>query len=269
MHRLALALTVLLLVASQAAGEEILFRSKDPKGDDRGAGGLVYPSHEVFVPGLFDLLQFTVSSDEQYVYFDFQFAALTNPFRAPEGYFHQRLELYITTGSGLGSDQIQVGRYRLHTIPEAPWDLRLSAVPFGGSRLQIWRGPGSQPETVSSGVTSLALTEDKTIRLQVDRTLLPDPSSAWGYYVLVGAFDGLAEDEWRDMGPGPWQVGGTGVPVFDLLAPRWGPKGQRAQLDQGVLAPVYKGETTLWYWLAGSLATVALGFLLWRWIRGT
>lgn len=66
----------------------------------------------------------------------------------------------------------------------------------------------------SRGVTSLALSDGKTVRLQVDKTLMPDSSSAWGYYVLVGAFDGLAQDLWRDAGQGPWQVGAKGCPFL-------------------------------------------------------
>lgn len=82
---------------------------------------MVYPSHEVFVPGLFDLLKFQVSVDQQFVFFDFQFAALTNPFRAPEGYFHQRLELYITTGVNPGPGEIKL----------AATDCRQAQLPVG------------------------------------------------------------------------------------------------------------------------------------------
>lgn len=270
MRRLVWVLLAVLLLGGQAAAEEILVQIRDPRGDDRGAGGLVYPSHEVFVPGLFDLLKFQVSVDQQFVFFDFQFAALTNPFRAPEGYFHQRLELYITTGVNPGPSEIQVGRHRLQTSPAAGWDLRLSAAPFGESKLYVWRGSDQEPEVYSRGVTSLALSDGKTVRLQVDKTLMPDSSSAWGYYVLVGAFDGLAQDLWRDAGQGPWQVGGEGVPIFDLLAPRFGSGNQKTQLSRGVLVPVYGGKPAHWYWLGGGAAVAAvLCFLLWRWLRGT
>lgn len=261
-NRLALGLLVVLLVSAQVLAAEILVQFKDPRGDDRGAGELVYPGHEVFVPGLFDLLRFRVSADGEFVYFDCEFAALTNPFRAPEGYFHQRLELYITTGIEPGWGQIQIGPHLLHTSPEAGWDLRLSAAPFGESRL--YTAGGAVHEVAAS-----VLPDGRTIRLQVPRSLLPDPSPAWGYYLLVGAFDGLAPGFWRDLGEGPWQVGGAGVPVFDLLAPCWGARSQRAQLSGGVLYPVYGGKSPVWSWLAGGAGVLIICCLLWRWLRGT
>ncbi|HPT83098.1 MAG TPA: glucodextranase DOMON-like domain-containing protein [Limnochordia bacterium] len=269
MQRILVWLLVLLCTGGQAAAGQVLFQMRDPRGDDRGAGDVEYPSHEVFVPGLFDLLSLEVSADEQYVYFDLEFAALTNPFRAPEGYFHQRLEVYITTGSRPGPDTIFLGSHQLSTGSSAGWDLRLSAAPFGETRLYIRCGPEGSFAVFSQGVSSRALPGENIIRLQVDRTLLPSPSPKWGYYVLVGSFDGLAPDFWRETGLGPWQVGGTGVPVFDLLAPRLARHSQKAQLSKGVLVPVYAGKSTYGFFLGGAGIAAAACFLLWRWRRGT
>ncbi|HBG00632.1 MAG TPA: hypothetical protein DDW87_03545, partial [Firmicutes bacterium] len=166
--------------------------------------------HPVYVAGLFDLLQFRVAQDDMHVYFDFQFAALTNPFQAPEGYFHQRLEVYIETGNKMGCTEMQIGPHRLQTNPDWGWSYRLSVAPFGESRLYVVDGQSVQ--AFSEGVGSQSLSASQTIRVQVPRELLPHPDPAWGYYVLVGSFDGLARDFWRDLGEGPWQVGGSGVP---------------------------------------------------------
>ena len=147
---------------------------QDPKGDDAGAGGLLYPAHGVYVPGLFDLLQFSLSSDSDHLYFDFQFAALTNPFQAPEGYFHQRLEVYVHTGTRLGRTEVEIGGWTFQTAPELGWDLRLSVALRRDQALRRWRRkPGAG---FSEGVTSYSRPENGTIRVQVSSDLLPSPT---------------------------------------------------------------------------------------------
>ena len=265
-----LSLVVLLFLCHQAfAQEEVLFQLADARGDDTGAGDLLYPEHEVYVPGLFDLWGFQLSQDPESLYFDFHFATLTNPFRAPEGYFHQRLEVYIQTGEFLGPTELAVGTYRLQTAPDTGWNLRLSVAPFAENRLYVARENG-QIHVFSEGIQSFRLPESNTLRVQVDSALLPQPNTAWGYYILVGAFDGLAQGFWRDVGDGPWQIGGTGTPIFDLLAPRWGKQSQKFQLSSGVLYPVRSSRLPLTWWLfAVVFILFCLGFaFLWRWWHG-
>ncbi len=256
------------LVQGQGQERTIVFL-KDPRGDDVGAGDLLYPDHAVYVPGLFDLLEFKVSIDDDFVYFDFQFVGLTNPFQAPEGYFHQRLEVYIQTGETTGSTEITVGKHQLQTRSPQGWNLRLSVAPFDESRLYVMGEDGCL-KVYSQEVSSRGLADQNTIRVQVDRSVLPQPDLAWGYYVLVGSFDGLAEGFWRDLGDGTWQLGGTGTPIFDLLSPRYGSRGQKTQLSKGILVPAYGGRTNLLPWSLGAVAVIlVLGVVfLWRWRYG-
>lgn len=273
--QVSLVLTLLLIVAgfasSQGEGglEEVIVQFSDARGDDVGAGALLYPEHEVYVQGLFDLVRFQVSRDDDSIYFDFGFATITNPFQAPEGYFHQRLEVYIRTGESQGQTSVPIGAYTLQTASELGWNIRLSIAPFDESRLYLV-DKDSQIRVSSDGIRSYRLPDSETLRVQVNSALLPQPDSAWGYYVLVGAFDGLAQGFWRDLGDGPWQVGGNGIPVFDILAPRFGKHGQRAQLGAGVLHPVSAKDVTYLPWLVGTVfVLVCLGvFFLWRWRRG-
>lgn len=252
------------------AQERIVFQMSDPIGDDFGAGKLAYPSHEVFSAGLFDLKKFSVAVDEDYVYFDFQFPVVTNPFQAPEGYFHQRLEVYIDTDPG-GNEEIIVGHYRFRTAPKFGWEVRLTVAPFGESRLYLQNT--NEMQAFTDGVSSFLLKDEKTIRVQVDKKLLFEPTQEWRYYVLVGSFDGLALDLWRDLGDGSWQVDGEGPPVFDLLAPRWGTKSQKSQLNKALLYPVGLSWKSNLLWIKISLmivlgAGVAFWSLfLWRWVN--
>lgn len=257
------------LAAAGQSQEKVIVHLKDPRGDDVGAGALRYPDHGVYLPGLFDLLEFKVSTDEDFVYYDFRFVALTNPFQAPEGYFHQRLEVYIQTGDTPGPTEIKVGQHRLQTNSPQGWNLRLSVSPFEESRLYV-AGEEGRLKVFTQEVSSGSLADSNTIRVQVNRHVLPQPDLAWGYYVLVGSFDGLAEDFWRDLGDGPWQLGGAGTPVFDLLAPRHGRRKQEAQLSKGLLDPMYGRKVNMIPWSVGALAVVlTLGVVcLWRWRYG-
>lgn len=271
MKRLALAFFILFFVTSGIkAQEQIIFEMGDPAQDDGGAGALLYPSHQVFVPGLFDLREFTVAVDQTHVYFDFQFTTLTNPFGAPEGYFHQRLEVYLDTVYPGGYEEITVAQHQLRTAPNYGWEARLGVAPFGESYLETSTPTG---QIVREGVSSYVQPDGKTIRVGVDRDLLPEPDRSWRYYVLVGSFDGLREGFWRDRGVDPWDVGGEGIPIFDLLAPRLGTKHQKLQLTKGVLHPVGPGWRGNLPWLlivlVGALAVGVIfwGIYVWRWLN--
>ncbi|UCB53420.1 MAG: hypothetical protein JSV10_04915 [Candidatus Zixiibacteriota bacterium] len=52
------------------------FHILDPLGDDRGDGDYVYPENDRAIPGIFDLIGFRISGDDESVYFQLQFANL-------------------------------------------------------------------------------------------------------------------------------------------------------------------------------------------------
>lgn len=255
------------LYGTVQAQPRTIFRRTDPKGDDYGAGKLVYPAHDVFVEGLFDLEEFRVDIDSESIYFNFIFMSLTNPFKAPEGYFHQRLDVYINLESE-GNSLIQFGNYKLKTSPQYGWQVRLVVAPFGETFIQMERE--GERWVSSEKIKSQVLKDGRTISVQVDKSMLPEPDESWRYYVLVGSFDGLAPGLLRDLGVDSWQLGGEGVPIFDILAPRWGSKSQKRQLTQGILYPV--GPKDLRYLELVIVFIVfvllVLMFLLWRWYYG-
>ena len=250
---------LILLVGISTAGAQstIIFEMKDPAGDDWGAGALAYPGHEIFSAGLFDLQKFRVSADETHFYFDFQFPAVTNPFQAPEGYFHQRLEVYMDTSFPGGNENIILGGWRLRTRPQYGWEVRLSVAPFNETRLFTWDSQGLRQ--YDQGVSSSLQADGKTIRAKVERGLLAGQPECrrWRYYVLVGSFDGLSPGSWRPLGDNSlWQAGGEGPPVFDLLAPRWGWKTQKRQLARGVLSPVSVAGVKVSLWIKIGLISL-------------
>lgn len=261
-------LVIFLLLAPSARGGEIVFQMSDPTGDDYGAGKLNYPAHEVFVPGLFDLQKFVVSRDEENYYFDCRFSAVTNPFGAPEGFFHQLCHIYLDTMFPGGNEEIEIGGYTFLTTPDYGWEVHLRVAPFGESLLELTTDGTT---TTRHKVTSLLLSDGKTIRTVVERSLLPEMAEPWRYYVLVGSFDGLESDLLRTYAQDLWGVSGEGPPIFDLLAPRWGIRSQKQQLLKSVLHPVGSGWQGNLPWLklllifTAGLGLFFWGLYLWRW----
>lgn len=250
--RIAMGVLLALLLAWAAVGrsqgdggERVFFSQADPAGDDRGAGTLLYPTHDAFAPhhGLYDLQHFRVSQRGEFILFELTFGAVTNPFSAPEGFYHQRVDIYMDTVPGEGSLQpFQPGpQVRFH--PSHPWDLRLRVAPFGGTRLHSYKDPVDSPGR-GRGLKTALLSDGKTIGVWVPVEVLGVPQRWWRYYVLVGGYDHFGPDEWRDVQrePSPWFFGGvegaeSAPRVVDLLAPAWGWGSQARQLGR------FGGET--------------------------
>lgn len=263
-------------------GERVYFAASDPAGDDRGAGSLVYPTHRAFEPhrGLFDLLAFRVLGDGTHIHFDLTFGEITNPFSAPEGFYHQRIDIYIAAGGAEGSLEPFVPGPHIRFHPRHPWTMRLRVAPFGGTRLHGYRDPVDSPGR-GRGLETRVLPDGRTIRVSVPVEVLGVPGRDWRYYVLVGGYDHFGPDEWRDVvaEESPWAFGAgrdpAGVPrVIDMLAPGWGWRSQVRQLGRpdgpaGWAPTVYPAGPGVPWELPGALLLIvgAFGVGVWRWRR--
>ncbi len=254
------------VVGSLAAGpgdrplERTLFLMSDPAGDDYGPGTYRYPTHDTFVPGLFDLTAFAVRATDEHVLFDLTFRAVNNPWQAPEGFFHQLVDIYIDTTPGQGRTDPLFPGPRVRFDPRYAWDVHLRAAPFGGSRLARATGssesgpmgaPGrasasDQESAFPAGETAVKaglLPDGRTIRLAVPVAAIGVPQPSWRYYVLVGGFDAFGEDGYRAVAHDEteWLLGGgpesgEGPYVIDVLAGRWWPSQRRMLGSFGVQA---------------------------------
>jgi hypothetical protein len=56
----------------------VLFHITDPVGDDKGDGNYIYPRNQKALPGIFDLIDFKISFDQKWVYFQLKFSDLTH-----------------------------------------------------------------------------------------------------------------------------------------------------------------------------------------------
>ena len=55
-----------------------MFHLSDPAGDDKGDGDYTYPENEKAIPGMFDLIDFRIGKDDEFVYFELEFSDLTH-----------------------------------------------------------------------------------------------------------------------------------------------------------------------------------------------
>ncbi|MGE5509074.1 MAG: glucodextranase DOMON-like domain-containing protein [Chitinophagales bacterium] len=216
------------------AEERLLFALSDPAGDDRGPGTYQYPRDAMFVPGLFDLRRFTVTYDARSIHFRLTFGALTNPWGAPEGFYHQRVDLYLDTEPGAGRTAPLRPGANVRFPARHAWDYLVRCAPWKGSRVE----PGA-------AAVAVAVEDGKTLHLTVPRTALPArPSRRWRYYVLVGGYDAFGPDEYRPVtsSGGRWVFGGgqdsnLDPNVLDVLAPRFGRHSQSRQLAVAAGSP--------------------------------
>lgn len=73
----------------------VVFAMSDPFGDDRGPGCYVYPTHEDFRPGDFDLRSVRVLVDDLHAYFEIGLVHLDDPWEGLTGLSKQLIDIYL------------------------------------------------------------------------------------------------------------------------------------------------------------------------------
>lgn len=264
MRRLMWILVLALLAGLPAAGQapaeaQVYFEMEDPSGDDYGPGTYHYPRSEAFAPysGLFDLTRFRVwgdSPESEDVIFDLTFSTMSNPWAAPEGFIHQLINIYIDTKPNGGRIETLKPGAMVRFPPDQGWEVFVRGAGWEGSACFFVDAGGG----IASGPVHASLQPDgHTVRLRVPRQLIGTPQPEWGYYVLIGAYDGFGPDNFRAVNKetGEWSFGGgldqdVESNIIDMLAPRGGKRSQERQLrsyDSGagecaIVYPVRKGE---------------------------
>ncbi len=262
-----------MIQTSRAAGRLILEHS-DPEGDDYGPGTYVYPTRDLFTgsPGLFDLVQVRVWDDGDQWLFDAKLRAGSNSWRAPEGFDLQLVDIYLDTQADGGWQMVpDPSGPRVQFAPECGWEYRIKIAPWADSRLQ------TSPDDSGRKIHAAALPDGRTLRAAVPKEWLPLADAESGMAVLVGSYDSLGPDHYRQIEAeaSAWRFGGRdeqrpGPNVLDILAPTSGRDTQEAQLsarsseDLAVVRMVYTrrkrwlaGIDPLWMLLAMTLAILA------------
>lgn len=209
-----------------SVGRVIVFEMSDPSGDDYGPGTYTYPTNQLFEPfkGLFDLQQFSVSYDAVNVFFDLTFAELRNPLGAPEGFGHVLIDIYISTTPDEGKTQTFREGANVQFAKAYPWQYFLRVGPWHMTSLYKYTDELTSLGT-REGISAIALPDQKTVRVTVDRNILGIPMEDWKYYVLIGSQDGYGPDEYRLVKEDAtqWDFGGAkdidwSPRVIDMLA---------------------------------------------------
>ena len=165
----------------------------DPRNDDKGPGGYIYPSDQNYHPGQFDLRRFRVYRDKTTVVFLIE---VDSPLRRPpvarfsdafeikleNGVYVQNFDICIDSVKGQGAVRSIPGR-RVRFLQKEAWDvcILVTPLPFRARSLIDGWHPGGRvvvPTTVRS--------YDRTIEVRVPEVELGGPpSDSWGYQVLV------------------------------------------------------------------------------------
>lgn len=207
-----------------------IFEMADRSGDDYGSGKLTYPKHLAFAPykDLFDLLHFQVSLEGDYLLMDLSFGQITNPWKAPEGFFHQHVLIFIKTNNenGLSANiyeplQMEFADSYELVVRVAPWSL---------SSLRDARG------TIVDLIVAETINE-QTIRAYIPLDRFSTEVDEFEYAVFIGGYDPFGKDLFREIlvDNTQWEFGGGEKwPFVDLLAPSFGNKRQQEQLRSGI-----------------------------------
>jgi carbohydrate-binding DOMON domain-containing protein len=272
------------LLLAGAGYPAVFFEMRDPSGDENGYGSYQYPTNIAFKPykGLFDITGFKVWSEKPgIIYFDTGFAAITNPWAAPEGFIHQNLRIFIDSRPGEGFVNLPQRGANVSFDPKYAWDIGLKLVGWENSQLFLAKGNQIKMWPLKTEV----LGDGLTIRAQVATARIGYPEKRWNYYVFVGSYDGFGTDFFRKVmrKQGEWVIGGgldelIEPNIMDLLAPPQGAGNQIKQLssfnrETGELArlePVGGGvATTSWLACAGwaVLILLALTVTVMVWVK--
>jgi len=253
-------LIFLLIFSVKVDGGQKLFEMADRSGDDFGAGKITYPTHQAFAPyrDLFDLTHFKVTKEEEYLFFDLSFSQITNPWKAPEGFFHQHVLIFISTGAEGAKFYKPLGlsftKPYLYIIRVAPWSLSSLRFSYNEKDMEL------RAETLNQ----------QTIRVYVPLNIISSPYKDWEYAVLVGAYDPFGNDFFREIATTntAWEFGGEQKwPFIDILAPVFGSSCQEQQLKSGEFvfqSSKSEHKPSLWWLFLLLIGFSTVLFLKWR-----
>ncbi len=210
---------------------KVLFEMVDPVGDDWGPGYYTYPQYKQFEPhkGLFDITYFSIVEDGSDYTLEFVFDEVRNPWNSKYNFSHPLIELYFDNKSG-GSGQLFRPGAKVKFDQKAPWDVMLHITGWWvkvfrpEDREEAERSIWSDPEDPFDLEAAVVTLEDKTIRIEIEKSVLGDLSDA-KFYLLVGAFDSFGPNYYRDVGEtgDDWIFGGAvssfSPRVIDMLVP--------------------------------------------------
>ena len=216
---LILATVVLSALAIAPAHAQTSISVSDPEGDDKGPGTYGYPTNEVFQPGVYDLLGFTVTDTGNALEFRIKLKNLgDNPWNGPNGFCLQFVQIYVHTTAG-GPARVDTFGLNFLLRPDYAWNFAIllapgweeSPVPTG-QRAAIYLANGTV--IVQDGAFNVSADEtNNEIIATVAKSVLPDTDNFmnWKYVVAVASYDGFGPMRVRAAGVtgGEWAINAT------------------------------------------------------------
>ncbi|MBS1272141.1 MAG: hypothetical protein MAGBODY4_01280 [Candidatus Marinimicrobia bacterium] len=194
----------------------------DPIGDDLGPEQKYqYPADPNFEDGIFDITNFQVLYDEEYVYFDMKFDNLVQPGWHPEyGFQLTYVAIGIHTGENAGTTTF--GQNAVYELPPGVEPMQFVLYIGGGYRLVNADGEIIVEYRPAETGFPMADLLEKRIHIAVPKKHIPQPKKWWKYTILTGGQDdhggaGLGEFRGVQQNAGPWHGGGK----TDSGGPNW------------------------------------------------
>lgn len=208
----------------------ILYDVADPEGDDVGSGKFTYPLTTHLKPGSLDITRFSVSADQNDVYFSLTFKNLSDPGWHPEyGFQLTYVAIAIDKDGRKGSGERRVGMNARMTLPE---DGGYEAILYVGGGIRVVDAAGKilgeylpLPGDEHQPLGNISA---RRVTFSIPRSIIRKPSPKWRYAVLVGSQDdhggaGIGEFRSVEVQAGEWTGGGKNNPtepnVYDFIMP--------------------------------------------------
>jgi glucoamylase len=173
----------------------LLLDVTDPDNDDNGPGNYAYPTSSNFQPGAFDMQRFQVYDDGTNVIFRVQTRNLAPTFGSPLG--AQLVDVYIHNPSATTTSTAASFPQRNYMIAAGSAWSRLVEVQGFGQRYIDASG------TTLGTVNIRANQVSRFITFSVPKASLGQPTSGWGFTVVLTGQDGFSPDQARGFAPTP------------------------------------------------------------------
>ena len=222
----------------------------DPVNDDHGPGNYVYPTDGVFVDGVFDLVNFKVGSDAEYLVFRAELRGpVDNPWGSQNGLSIQTLDVYIDVdGAANGNRMLRSARNTALT-PDFGWDYALTVAGwYNGFYTAAF------PEIADANVPLTIITDPgrRSILVKIPRSAVPGDPAEWSLGVAVYSQDGYGPNNIREVLPAAerWRVGGAPegltnyTRILDYLWPAEAALTQEEMLSAYIPSDVFAADLT-------------------------
>lgn len=187
---------IILFCTIYISNADVIISIDDPIGDDYGKGSIIYPEHEMFDPGIFDITGFTISQkNEDYVFMinlngkvnsvkhdEFEYS-----YNLAEDFILPLVHIYIDKDHVEGSGFTKmINGTNANISQENAWEQVLVIA----SMAERYRGEleRSQPEIAHNAIIpeSIDISRDKkSIEVTIPKKILGELDKKWGFTILM------------------------------------------------------------------------------------